>query len=80
MKFVEYNDIPYTDPATGAADLDGVAYLGAGGNTGSGVTGTRESSSTNPGTPMNSNLVPTSMTQAQAQGGAGVFRCKAESH
>jgi pectin methylesterase-like acyl-CoA thioesterase len=65
--FVEYNDIPYTDPATNAADLNGTLYLGSGGNTGSGVTGAREASSTNPGTPMASNPIPTSMTQAQAQ-------------
>jgi pectin methylesterase-like acyl-CoA thioesterase len=65
--FSEFNDIPYTDPATNAADLNGIPYLGTGGNTGSGVTGTREASSTNPGTPMSTNGVPTSMTLAQAQ-------------
>jgi hypothetical protein len=65
--YVEFNDIPYTDPATGSADLNGILYLGTGGNTGSGVTGTREASSTNPGTPMANNGIPTSLTQAQAQ-------------
>jgi hypothetical protein len=65
--YAEYNDMAYTDPATGAADLNGVAYLGSGGNTGEGVSGTREASSTNPGTPMAGNPVPTSPTLAQAQ-------------
>jgi pectin methylesterase-like acyl-CoA thioesterase len=65
--FGEFNDTPYTDPATGAADLNGNLYLGAGGNTGAGVTGTREASSTNPGTPMANNGIPTQLTQAQAQ-------------
>jgi pectin methylesterase-like acyl-CoA thioesterase len=72
--FLEYNDIPYTDPATGSADLNGIPYLGTGGSTGQGVTGTRESQflspntqSTNPGTPEFGNMPPTTMTQAQAQ-------------
>ena len=63
----EYNNIPYTDPATGAADLNGVPYLGTGGNTGSGVTGPRETGSTNPGTALAGNNPPVTMTQAQAQ-------------
>jgi len=65
--FSEYNDITYTDPATNAADLNGIPYLGTGGNTGTGVSGPREISSTNPGTPMASDNPPTAMTQAQAQ-------------
>jgi hypothetical protein len=65
--FSEYNDIAYTDPTTGAADLNGIPYLGTGGNSGSGVSGPRETSSTNPGTPMANDNPPTSMTQAQAQ-------------
>jgi len=70
--FGEFNDQAYTDPATNAADLNGVVYLGSGGNTGSGVivngtTVVREAASTNPGTAMTSNGVPTTMTQAQAQ-------------
>jgi pectin methylesterase-like acyl-CoA thioesterase len=65
--FLEFNDIPYTDPATNAADPNGILYLGAGGSTGQGVTGTREASSTNPGTPESGNAPPTSLTQAQAQ-------------
>ncbi|SNS24096.1 Ig-like domain (group 3) [Granulicella rosea] len=63
----EYNDLAYTDPATGAADANGVLYLGSGGSTGSGVTGTRETTSQSPGTPMANNVVRTSVTQAQAQ-------------
>jgi hypothetical protein len=65
--FTEYNDIPYTDPATGSADINGNLYIGTGGNAGSGVTGTRENTSTNPGTAMANNNPPTSMTLAQAQ-------------
>jgi len=64
--YVEYNTHTYTDPATGSADLNGVIYTGAGGNTGSGVTGTRETTSQDPGTPMASNAVKTVMTAAQA--------------
>jgi pectin methylesterase-like acyl-CoA thioesterase/sugar lactone lactonase YvrE len=48
--YAEYNDQLYTDPATGSPDGNGVIYLGAGGSSGSGVTGTRETTSTNPGT------------------------------
>ncbi len=65
--FSEFNDIPYTDPAPNANDINGVPYVGTGGNTGAGVTGSREASSTNPGTPMATNATPTSMTIAQAQ-------------
>ena len=74
--YVEYNDIPYTDPATGSSDLNGVIYLGAGGNTGTGVTGTREIISNNPGTPEassggfqinNPTLANTTLSQAEAQ-------------
>jgi len=67
VTFLEYNDISYPDPATNANDLNGVAYLGTGGSSGSGVAGTRETTSTNPGTPEAGNSPPTSMTQAQAQ-------------
>jgi pectin methylesterase-like acyl-CoA thioesterase len=63
----EYNDIPYTDPATGSPDLNGVPYLGTGGNTGTGVAGPRETNSTNPGTVLSGNNPPVPMTQAQAQ-------------
>jgi hypothetical protein len=63
----EYNDLLYTDPASGAPDLNGVIYTGLGGNTGTGVTGMRETTSQSPGTPMSDNAVRTSMTQVQAQ-------------
>jgi hypothetical protein len=65
----EYNDIQFTDPATNGTDLNGVTYVGTGGNSGSGVTGTRETVSTDPGTPLASNGAGNyvSMTQAEAQ-------------
>ncbi|MBB5062240.1 pectinesterase family protein [Granulicella mallensis] len=63
----EYNDLTYTDPATGSADLNGNLYLGLGGNSGSGVSGPRETTSTNPGTAMANNNPPVTMSQAQAQ-------------
>jgi pectin methylesterase-like acyl-CoA thioesterase len=74
--YVEYNDIPYTDPTTGSPDLNGVTYLGAGGNAGTGVTGTREIISNNPGTPeassggfqiSNPTLANTTLSQIEAQ-------------
>ena len=53
--YVEYNNSPYTDPATGTADANGVIYLGTGGSTGTGAitngtTVVRETLSANPGT------------------------------
>jgi pectin methylesterase-like acyl-CoA thioesterase len=63
----EYNDIPYTDPSPNTPDINGVTYLGLGGSTGQGVTGTRETTSQSPGTPMANNAIKTSMTQVQAQ-------------
>jgi pectin methylesterase-like acyl-CoA thioesterase len=48
--YTEYNNQLYTDPATNSNDLNGVPYLGSGGSSGSGVTSTRETTSTNPGT------------------------------
>jgi len=48
--YAEYNDQLYADPATGSQDANGVVFLGAGGSSGSGVAGTRETTSTNPGT------------------------------
>jgi hypothetical protein len=65
--FGEFNDQLYTDPAANSADLNGVLYLGTGGNVGAGVAGVREAASTNPGTSMANNGIPTTMTQAQAQ-------------
>jgi hypothetical protein len=65
--YAEYNNLLYTDPATGSADLNGVTYTGLGGNTGAGVTGTRETISQDPGTSEAANANKTSLTQPQAQ-------------
>ena len=65
--YAEYNDMAYTDPATGSPDVNGVVYVGAGGSIGAGVSGPRETSSQDPGTPEAANAVKTSLTQAQAQ-------------
>ena len=65
--YAEYNDILYTDPATNSADINGVLYTGLGGNTGTGVTGTRETTSQDPGTSEAANAVKTSLTLPQAQ-------------
>jgi sugar lactone lactonase YvrE len=65
--YAEYNDMTYTDPATGSSDSNGVIYLGSGGSSGSGVTGTRETTSQDPGTPEALNTIKTALTQAQAQ-------------
>jgi pectin methylesterase-like acyl-CoA thioesterase/sugar lactone lactonase YvrE len=65
--YAEFNNIPYVDPATGSPDLNGVAYLGAGGSSGTGVTGVRETTSLDPGTLEAANTVKTALTQAQAQ-------------
>jgi len=65
--YAEYNDMTYADPATGSPDSNGVIYLGSGGSSGSGVAGTRETTSQDPGTPESANTIKTSLTQAQAQ-------------
>ena len=65
--YAEYNDMTYTDPATGSPDSNGVIYLGSGGSSGSGVVGTRETTSQDPGTPEATNTIKTSLNQAQAQ-------------
>ena len=76
--FGEFNDMAYTDPTTNSADLNGVVYLGSGGNSGGGATGVRETGSTNPGTLEVSNstlgfqnnyptLANTTLSQAEAQ-------------
>lgn len=65
--YAEYNNIPYTDPGSGSPDLNGVTYFGSGGSSGSGVTGTRETISLDPGTPEAANTIKTSLSQAQAQ-------------
>ena len=68
--YAEYNTQPYTDPAVGTAPYPATLFGGtitpAGGNTGSGVTGTRETTSMNPGTLESSNTVHTALTAAQA--------------
>lgn len=65
--YAEYNDILYTDPTPNTPDLNGVIYTGLGGNSGAGVTGTRETTSLDPGTPEAANAIKTSLTQPQAQ-------------
>jgi pectin methylesterase-like acyl-CoA thioesterase len=70
--YAEFNNIPYTDPVPNSADINGVTYVGGtdgatGGNTGSGVVGTRESTSGDPGTLEANNTIKTTLTQAEAQ-------------
>jgi sugar lactone lactonase YvrE len=65
--YAEYNDQTYTDPSTGSPDANGVTYVGTGGSAGAGVTGTRETTSQDPGTPEAANTIKTALTQAQAQ-------------
>jgi pectin methylesterase-like acyl-CoA thioesterase len=64
--YLEYNDLAYTDPSNGSADINGVIYTGTGGSSGSGVSGTRETTSTNPGTNEATNNPPTSMSLVQS--------------
>ena len=64
--YAEYNDIPYTDPTAGSADVNGVIYNGTAANAGAGVTGTREAVSADPGTPEAGNAIKTQLTAAQA--------------
>ena len=54
--YAEFNTVPYTDPATGSPDVNGIVYTGAGGSTGTGVSGPRETVS----------LPPTTFNAAQA--------------
>ncbi len=68
--YAEYNDMTYTDPATGSPDSNGVIYLGSGGSSGSGVVGTRETTSQDPGTPEAANTIKTSLN---AGAGAAVL-------
>ncbi len=67
--YAEYNTSPYTDPAVGTggypASLPG-NVTPTGGNTGTGVTGTRETESQDPGTIEASNTIKTSLTAAEA--------------
>lgn len=68
--YAEYNTQPYSDPAVGVAPYPATLFGGTvtptGGNSGAGVTGTREVVSTNPGTIQASNTVHTTLTAAQA--------------
>ncbi|MGB6545324.1 MAG: pectinesterase family protein [Candidatus Acidiferrales bacterium] len=67
--YAEYNTSPLTDPAVGTdgypAALPG-NVTPTGGNTGTGVTGTRETESQDPGTIEASNSIKTSLTAAEA--------------
>jgi polygalacturonase/sugar lactone lactonase YvrE len=64
--YAEFNTMPYTDPATGSLDPNGFIYAGAGGSSGAGIAGPRETISTSPGTPEAENAIKTSLTAAQA--------------
>ncbi len=64
--YAEFNTSLYTDPATGSPDANGVIYLGAGGNTGTGVNGARETTSQNTGTILANNSPKTQLSAAQA--------------
>jgi sugar lactone lactonase YvrE len=67
--YAEFNTLPLIDPAVGTggypATLPG-NVTPTGGNTGTGVTGVRETESQNPGTIEAGNAVKTSLTAAQA--------------
>jgi sugar lactone lactonase YvrE len=67
--YAEYNSTALTDPAVGTgkypATLPG-NVTPTGGNSGSGVTGTRETESQDPGTLENSNSIKTALTAAEA--------------
>jgi sugar lactone lactonase YvrE len=67
--YAEFNSLPLTDPAVGTggypATLPG-NVTPTGGNTGTGVTGVRETESQNPGTIEAANAVKTSLTAAEA--------------
>ena len=68
--YAEFNTQPYTDPAVGTspypASIFGGSLIPTGGNIGAGVTGTREVTSTDPGTIEASNTLKTQLTAAQA--------------
>jgi sugar lactone lactonase YvrE len=67
--YAEFNSIPYTDPTVGTngypAALPG-SVTPTGGNTGTGVTGTRETESQDPGTIETANTIKTTLTAAEA--------------
>ncbi len=68
--YAEYNTQTYTDPTPGTAPYPATLFGGAvtptGGNTGAGVTGTRETTSQDPGTIEAANTIKTQLTAAQA--------------
>jgi sugar lactone lactonase YvrE len=74
--YAEYNTQAYIDPAVGTApypaglfyesSIPGYAVIPTGLNIGAGVTGTRETTSTDPGTIEASNSIKTVLTAAQA--------------
>lgn len=68
--YAEYNSQTYTDPTPGTAPYPATLFGGSvtptGGNTGSGVTGTRETTSQDPGTLENENTLKTQLSAAEA--------------
>jgi len=68
--YAEFNSQAYSDPTPGTApypaSLFGGTVTPTGGNTGSGVTGTRETSSQDPGTLENENTIKTQLSAAEA--------------
>ena len=68
--YAEYNTQPFTDPTPGTPPYPGTVFGSTpspfGGNTGAGVTGTRETTSTDPGTIEASNSIKTQLTAAEA--------------
>jgi streptogramin lyase len=68
--YAEYNTQPYTDPPVGTAPYPATLFGGSvtptGGNSGAGVTGTRETTSQDPGTLEAGNSIKTQLTAAQA--------------
>jgi sugar lactone lactonase YvrE len=68
--YAEYNSQSYTDPAVGTAPYPATLFGGTvtptGGNTGAGVSGTRETESADPGTLENENTIKTQLTPAEA--------------
>jgi sugar lactone lactonase YvrE len=68
--YAEFNSQAYLDPTPGTApypaSLFGGTVTPTGGNTGSGVTGTRETESQDPGTLENENTVKTQLSAAEA--------------
>ena len=68
--YAEFNTQPYTDPAVGTYPYPGTLFGGTvtptGGNSGAGVTGTREVTSQDPGTLESANAIKTQLSAAEA--------------